>query len=231
MQTPRGSGAPAVSGGSAPGSVLSCAQPTWAPDLPDAFLYRAPQSLTYQWSRDGADVAGAASSVYTAFATGEYRCRATASNPAGDTSLTSAPHAVTAASSPGTGTGTGGGGGPAADAARTCLGRKATIVGTPRADTLIGTPGPDVIVARGGDDTIRAGAGDDIVCAGRGDDEVRGGAGADRLAGDRGDDRLRGDRGIDRLTGGRGRDRMRGGSGTDRCRGGAGRDRATRCEL
>ena len=50
---------PAISGGTAIGSVLSCSQPSWAPDLPGAFLYRAPQALAYRWSRDGADIAGA----------------------------------------------------------------------------------------------------------------------------------------------------------------------------
>jgi hypothetical protein len=96
VQAPRAAGAPAISGGSALGSVLSCSQPSWAPDVPGAFLYRASRALGHGWSRDGTDIAGAPSSLYTAFATGAYRCHATASNRAGTTSVTSAPHAVTA---------------------------------------------------------------------------------------------------------------------------------------
>jgi hypothetical protein len=86
--------------------VLSCSQPSWPPDLPGAFLYRASQALGYGWSRDGADIAGAPVTVYTAFAPGAYRCHATASNRAGATSLASAPHGVTAPAADG-----GGGGG------------------------------------------------------------------------------------------------------------------------
>lgn len=96
VQTPRPDGVPAISGETAVGSVLSCSQPSWAPDVPDSFLYRAPQTITNQWSRDGTDIAGATAGVYTAFAPGTYRCRVTAVNPAGETPLTSAAHTVTA---------------------------------------------------------------------------------------------------------------------------------------
>ena len=96
VQTPRTGGAPpAISGERALGSVLSCSAP-WLPDMPDGFLYRAPLDVEYQWSRDGVDIAGASSVVYTAFAAGTYRCRVTASNRAGETVLTSTPHTVTA---------------------------------------------------------------------------------------------------------------------------------------
>ena len=104
VQTPRAAGVPAISGETAIGSVLSCSQPSWLPDPPGSFLYRAPQALGLQWSRDGADIAGAPTSLYTAFATGAYRCRATASNRTGVTSLTSAPHTIAA---PATGGGAG----------------------------------------------------------------------------------------------------------------------------
>jgi DNA-binding beta-propeller fold protein YncE len=94
LQTPRADGTPAISGESALGSVLSCNPPSWLPDVPDGFLYRAPLGVDYQWSRDGVDIAGGSGSAYRAFATGAYRCRVTASNRAGETSLTSAPHTV-----------------------------------------------------------------------------------------------------------------------------------------
>ncbi len=101
VQVPRGSAVPAISGGSVIGSVLSCSQPSWAPDLPDAFLYRAPLALANQWTRDGADIAGAPTGLYTAFATGAYRCRVTATGPGGDTPLTSPPHTIAATAGPG----------------------------------------------------------------------------------------------------------------------------------
>lgn len=84
-----------------------------------------------------------------------------------------------------------------------CLGRPATIVGTPGRDILRGTRGDDVIAALGGADVVRGRGGDDLIC---------GGPGADRLAG------------------GAGRDRLLGRGGRDRCDGGPGRDEA-RCEL
>jgi hypothetical protein len=94
LRAPSGTGAPQIAGGSTPGSVLSCSQATWAPDVLPSFLYRAPQSVAYQWTRDGADIAGATDTSYTAYAPGDYRCRATATNAAGSTSQTSDPHAM-----------------------------------------------------------------------------------------------------------------------------------------
>ena len=128
---------------------------------------------------------------------------------------------------PGGAVGGGGSGAPR------CAGRRATIVGTTRADRLKGTRGRDVIVSRGGKDRIKAGRGADIVCTGTGNDRAGGGpgndrmygqSGKDRLAGDSGNDRLSGDSGNDRLLGGRGKDRLLGGRGRDRLLGGLGRD-------
>jgi DNA-binding beta-propeller fold protein YncE len=96
LETPDGSGAPAISGGSAPGSSLSCSQGSWAGDLLESFLYRAPQSFSYQWSLNGTPIAGATSASYTATAQGQYTCTVTATNQAGSAHQTSAPHAVTA---------------------------------------------------------------------------------------------------------------------------------------
>jgi hypothetical protein len=94
LKPPAAAGAPVVTGGSALGSVLSCSQGTWAPDLVGSFLYRAPHSFAYRWSVNGAAISGASASTYTASEPGDYRCRVTASNPAGGTSQTSAPHTV-----------------------------------------------------------------------------------------------------------------------------------------
>jgi hypothetical protein len=76
------------------GSVLSCSQGAWAPDLLGSFLYRAPQGFAYQWSLGGADIAGATQNFHTAAAPGSYACRVTAKNQAGSTPQTSARLAV-----------------------------------------------------------------------------------------------------------------------------------------
>jgi DNA-binding beta-propeller fold protein YncE len=94
LEVPSGAGAPAVTGGSVPGSVLSCSRGSWAADLLGSLLYRGPQTFAYQWSRNGADIAGATASSYTASAVGDYRCRVRATNDAGTTSQTSLVHSV-----------------------------------------------------------------------------------------------------------------------------------------
>jgi low density lipoprotein receptor-related protein 5/6 len=98
LRAPSGSGAPAISGGSVPGSVLTCPQGSWAPDLLGAFLYRAPTSFAFSWSRDGAEVAAASASSLQASTPGDYRCTVTASNLAGSAAQTSAPHSIVLAS-------------------------------------------------------------------------------------------------------------------------------------
>jgi Ca2+-binding RTX toxin-like protein len=75
----------------------------------------------------------------------------------------------------------------------TCLGKRATIVGTRRGDPINGSSRNDVIVGLGGNDRIDGGGGKDLIC---------------------------GNQGVDRLEGGAGSDRMDGGTGTDRCTGG-----------
>jgi hypothetical protein len=94
LRAPVASGVPAVSGGSAPGSVLSCTSGSWAPDLLSGFVFRSPSSIDYQWSRGGADIPGATANTIAATEPGDYRCRATATNLAGSVSQTSAPLSV-----------------------------------------------------------------------------------------------------------------------------------------
>ena len=97
LDAPSPAGAPAISGGSAVGSTLSCSQGSWAPDLLSQFLYRAPASFGHQWSLNGADIAGASQASILVSAPGDYRCRVTATNHAGSSSQTSDAHAVLAA--------------------------------------------------------------------------------------------------------------------------------------
>lgn len=93
LEPPAGIGSPEIAGGSAPSSSLSCTEGSWAPDLIDSFLYRAPQSFSFQWSRDGA-VTGGTASTLSADAVGNYQCRVTATNHAGSAALSSARHGV-----------------------------------------------------------------------------------------------------------------------------------------
>ena len=104
LKRPAGTGIPTIEGDAAPGASLSCSQGTWAPDLLAANLYRVPQSFSFQWRRDGADIAGATSSTYTVTATDaghELTCVVTATNAAGSASAESS--AAQDATSPVTG--------------------------------------------------------------------------------------------------------------------------------
>ncbi len=100
VRRPAATAAPAVTGAAEPGAVLTCAGDAWAPDDVGAFLYRVPTRITYQWARDGSDVAGGTASTYTATIAGAYHCTVTASNLAGVTAQTSAPHHVVAPPTP-----------------------------------------------------------------------------------------------------------------------------------
>jgi len=103
----------------------------------------------------------------------------------------------------------------AANAARPrCFGKRATIVGTARADVLKGTSRPDVIVGLEGNDLIKGLGGDDRICGGKGNDTLVGRGGDDLLAGEEGSDKLTGGGGaFDFLVGGPGGDRLNGGAG------------------
>jgi Ca2+-binding RTX toxin-like protein len=114
-----------------------------------------------------------------------------------------------------------------AEAAPTCFGNRATIVGTNRDKTKVvelrGTPGNDVIVGLGGIDLIDARGGDDLICAGGGDDFIKAGPGDDKVMGQDAIDDIWGGGGHDRIWGGRGpAESLFGGRGNDRLFGGPG---------
>ncbi len=88
LRSPAGAAAPAVSGGGSVGEQLACSQRGWA-NLPEASLYRAPRTFSYQWRKDGADIPGATEPAFTPSEPGEYTCRVTATNQAGSTAQTS----------------------------------------------------------------------------------------------------------------------------------------------
>jgi Ca2+-binding RTX toxin-like protein len=69
-----------------------------------------------------------------------------------------------------------------AQAAATCFGERATIVGNERDNEINGTPGRDVIVAGGGSDVVHGQGGNDLICGGTGEDGgLYGDAGNDRI--------------------------------------------------
>ncbi|MDX6327183.1 MAG: hypothetical protein QOK15_3537 [Nocardioidaceae bacterium] len=113
---------------------------------------------------------------------------------------------------------------PAQAAPHTCLGKRATIVGTRATDSLVGTAHADVIWAGPGDDYIDAKGGDDIICGGRGDDNVVAGKGSDAVAGGGGSDVILGGAGRDKLGGGADNDGLDGMAGKDLVSGGRGID-------
>ena len=69
--------------------MLTCSQGTWASDVLGSFLYRAPQSVDYQWQINGSIIAGATGSSHAPSTAGSYSCRVTATNQAGATAQTS----------------------------------------------------------------------------------------------------------------------------------------------
>ena len=94
LKAPSGTGVPEISGSPDPGATLQCSPGTWAGDVLESLLYRAPKDLSYQWILDGAELPNAETDSLTASSAGTYRCRVTATNAAGSTSQTSEEHVV-----------------------------------------------------------------------------------------------------------------------------------------
>jgi len=84
LDSPRLNAIVKVEGGHAPGSVLGCSAPPWEGDQVESFLYRAPQSVSYQWLRNRQPIPGATGTTLTAAKVGSYTCQITARNFAGD---------------------------------------------------------------------------------------------------------------------------------------------------
>jgi DNA-binding beta-propeller fold protein YncE len=116
LESPRGAGAPVITGGSAVGSTLNCSQASWAADLTPSFLYRAPRNFASQWSisTNGTDSFNAFANPLTASVAGTYRCTVTASNQAGSASQSSAPYPIASPTSPPASPGSSASTGPAA---------------------------------------------------------------------------------------------------------------------
>jgi hypothetical protein len=79
-----------------PGSTLTCGTVEWEPDLPESRLYRAPQSVAYEWTRDGVTIPDATSQSLVAAEPGGYACAVKATNGAGSTTVRVDSFSVTA---------------------------------------------------------------------------------------------------------------------------------------
>lgn len=81
LREPIAAGAPALS---AAGNGFSCSRGSWAADVPESFLARAPAGFGFEWLLGGAVLPVAAgTATITPAAAGSYRCRVTAANYAG----------------------------------------------------------------------------------------------------------------------------------------------------
>jgi hypothetical protein len=89
LKSPTATGAPAVGRDASNPAALTCPTGSWAGDYAGSFVYQAPRSYGYQWSLNGAAVAGATSSTFTATTPGAYTCTVTATNQTGSASQTS----------------------------------------------------------------------------------------------------------------------------------------------
>jgi hypothetical protein len=89
LKAPTGTGAPAVTKASNAPSQLACSQGSWAADFAGSFVYQAPRTLVYQWTRNGAAIATAPAPAFSATSAGSYACQVTAANQAGTASQTS----------------------------------------------------------------------------------------------------------------------------------------------
>ncbi len=93
VESPSSVEAPQISGGSVVGSRLECSTGDWGADLPESFLFRAPSSFTYSWTRDGNTLGSSANSI-VASSTGDYSCQVTATNLVGSAAQSSPPFPV-----------------------------------------------------------------------------------------------------------------------------------------
>lgn len=89
LRAPNGTGIPAITGAKLIERPLFCSEGEWAPDLLGSFLYRAPQTVSYAWLRNGEVIPGAEKSTYRPIKPGTYDCRVTATNAAGSSAQTS----------------------------------------------------------------------------------------------------------------------------------------------
>jgi hypothetical protein len=94
LKSPTAVSAPQVS---ASGTSLSCSTGAWSQNYVGSYVYGAPESYGYQWSKDGQSIAGATGTTLDATASGSYTCAVTATNQFGSAVQASAGYTVTIA--------------------------------------------------------------------------------------------------------------------------------------
>jgi hypothetical protein len=97
LKSPSGAGAPVVTRAKDLRSSLSCSTGSWAADYPGGFVYQAPRTFAYQWTRNGVAVAGAIAPTFAAQSPGSYGCTVSATNQVGAAAQISAAVNVKAA--------------------------------------------------------------------------------------------------------------------------------------
>ena len=90
IKSPSGTGAPAVTRSKKSRSSLSCSTGSWGADYPGSFVYQAPRSFAYQWTRNGTPITGATATTFSAKSAGTYACTVTATNQTGSAAQASA---------------------------------------------------------------------------------------------------------------------------------------------
>jgi len=88
VEQPRNTALPTITGKHQPGATLACSNGAWA-DQSESFLALAPQTLSYQWFRNGQPMAGATAASVVASKVGAYSCGVTAANFAGSVGVLS----------------------------------------------------------------------------------------------------------------------------------------------
>lgn len=97
LKSPSAAGAPTIARSAKVRAELSCSQGSWAADFGGGSVFQAPHTYAYQWSKNGAAIAGATAATLTATKPGSYGCSVTAANQAGSATQASAPVNVKAA--------------------------------------------------------------------------------------------------------------------------------------
>lgn len=97
LKSPIGTAAPAVTRAPGSRSTLNCSTGGWAADYAGSFVYEAPRSYAYQWTRNGKPISGATGAALSAKSSGSYACVVTAVNQAGSAAQSSVAVKVKAA--------------------------------------------------------------------------------------------------------------------------------------
>jgi hypothetical protein len=90
LKSPTGTGAPTLTRNAKARSQLTCSTGTWAADFAGSFVYQAPRTFAYQWTRNAKPIGGATAAAFTAKSPGSYGCIVTAANQTGSATQTSA---------------------------------------------------------------------------------------------------------------------------------------------